>query len=305
VLDRAEQAVQSYSPTLSRAKHFTKRQPALLDSTQSDKLMVVGIYRSLRWARLEMLGLNKHPRRLLAPNPLLSPHRFSLSATRIRALQRRLNLDGSYLEIGVSSGFTFETVRGDLRVGVDPFPRFDYFSLPPKTRFFPVKSREFFDLGYHDLSFDFVFLDGLHTAIATYFDLLGTLQLLDEGGAILIDDVLPIDEASSLPSEEEARDAQASQLIAHGGWYGDVWRLASLLLTTKSKFRYILIGDGRSEHSQLLIQPLAGFVDEFVPDKDLEKMSKMSFHDSVEMGDHCLTRLAVPEFQAFRELKDW
>jgi hypothetical protein len=168
-----------------------------------------------------------------------------------------------------------------------------------------VESRQFFDLSDLDIAFDFVFLDGLHTAIATYFDLLGALQLLDEGGAILIDDVLPLDEASSLPSEEEARDAQANQLIAHGGWYGDVWRLASLILTTKSKFLYILIGDGRMEHSQLLIKPLTGFVDEFEPDKDLEKMSKMSFHDSVETGDHCLTRLATPEFQAFLELKDW
>lgn len=62
---------------------------------------------------------------------------------------------------------------------------------------------------------DLVFVDGLHEAKQAYKDLLGALGHLRQGGIVLLDDVAPNDESSSLPSLEASEKRRISDGIAH------------------------------------------------------------------------------------------
>ena len=205
----------------------------------------------------------------------------------------------------MQKGFTLEAVAGE-RVGVDPYPRFDSSDLPAGVTFFETKSRDFFSSSMLT-DFDLVFLDGLHTAEETYRDFVSSLRMLSSNGAILIDDVLPSDEASSLPDLSHSNEQKRQAGILHNRWYGDVWRLAYLIMfgPIAPAFRTLLIGSGKAEHqhSQLLVVPTTHTATKMPKlERDLSFMKGLSFDESVSRGEKCLSSSAISEEEALGRL---
>lgn len=205
----------------------------------------------------------------------------------------------------MQKGFTLEAVAGE-RVGVDPYPRFNSSDLPAGVTFFETKSRDFFSSSLQT-DFDLVFLDGLHTAEETYRDFVSSLRLLSSNGAILIDDVLPSDEPSSFPNPSHSNEQKRQAGILHSRWYGDVWRLAYLIMfgPIAPAFRTLLIGSGKAEHehSQLLVVPATQTPTEMPRlDRDLSFMKRLGFDESVFLGEKCLSSSAISEEEAGERL---
>ncbi len=119
---------------------------------------------------------------------------INLACVRIRAK--------SYLEIGVQTGKTFEAIDVVDKIGVDPDP----YSLATLH----ITSDMFFQLNQRQ--YDVIFVDGLHHAEACYKDIRNALVCLNEGGIILVDDLVPTIEAHQ------------TRQPSHIHWTGDVWK---------------------------------------------------------------------------------
>jgi hypothetical protein len=176
--------------------------------------------------------------------------RNTLSSRRVNSIGRGFSEPIRYLEIGVQDGFTFEAIRARRRVGVEPFPRFSVVHLPRNASIFEGTSDQYFSSA--EETFDVVFVDGLHEASQTYRDVVNSCRLLSSGGVILLDDVFPLDEASSLPSLEASEMAKLEQGIGHWFWYGDVYKVLGLIQDEHPELGIVLVG-GDINHVQALI----------------------------------------------------
>lgn len=106
----------------------------------------------------------------------------------------------SYLEIGCASNATFRSIPIADKVGVDP----------QKGGTLRMTSDEFFSRNQR--RFDLVFIDGLHLCEQVLRDIEHSLDVLNEGGTVLVHDCLPQHERHQL-----RRRLQAC-------WTGDVWK---------------------------------------------------------------------------------
>lgn len=113
----------------------------------------------------------------------------------------------SYLEIGVRMGRTFDRVNVPRKVGVDVKPG-------PATTFLGT-SDEFF--GQNEMSFDLVFVDGLHHCEQVLRDIDNALRVLRPDGVIVAHDCLPA------AFEHQLRQPVVST------WNGDVWKAIAVL----------------------------------------------------------------------------
>jgi hypothetical protein len=212
-----------------------------------------------------------------------APRKWGERARRVNFLLA-LSRGSRYLEIGVWGGETLEVVRAREKLGVDPNPLFDLEALPKGVKVFTGTSREFFGQ-YSGPSFDVVFVDGLHESSTAYLDVTESFNLLAPGGWLLLDDVCP-------PSEE----------LADHGPYGDVWRVASLLVTQYADIRAVFIGDGNSQHVQLAIQKPLGSLPTWSPLRDIELQSNLSFPLAVDGKETGFRRLLLNERDAFKSI---
>lgn len=219
-----------------------------------------------------------------------SPHSNRLSPSRLNRIIEQLDLLGNkpsmvmYLEIGVQDGYTFEAVRADEKVAVEPFPRFHTEKTPGNVRVFSVESDEFFE-NYEGDEFFLAFVDGLHESKQTYKDVLNTLNNLSPGGLILLDDVLPLDEPSSLPELDAAIMAQAEAGVSHGGWYGDVYKVLAAIEKFHPELGVALVGN-TTNHGQALIWRRQSPRLRYVADVEvLQWIETWRFQDSFPSGD--------------------
>lgn len=170
--------------------------------------------------------------RLLRPRPLRSGRRppreqacaSPWSSRRINALLRGLPNAARYLEVGVERGLTLESIKVQMRLGVDPAPKFDLSRLPKGLEFFNGTSDEFFQKLQPDVFFDVVFLDGLHVIEQAYRDLRNALAHVRDG-AVLIDDTVPSDEVSAMPDQRASLTRRREMGLEGEPWHGDVWKL--------------------------------------------------------------------------------
>lgn len=129
-----------------------------------------------------------------------------------------------YLEIGCETDIVFKSVACSHKVGVDP-------NRGGTVR---ATSDDFF--AGNDERFDVIFVDGLHEYAQVKRDIDNALSVLNEGGAILIHDCLPLSYA-----------AQAVPRIAgrKEAWTGDVWKaIAELKQRTDVDLRVIATDSG-------------------------------------------------------------
>lgn len=111
----------------------------------------------------------------------------------------------SYLEIGVRNpDECFNLINCELKHGVDPMVEGNF----PVT--FKMTSDEFFEI--NKLTYDIVFIDGLHLDYQVELDIINSLKFLNDGGTIVLHDCNPVD----LHHQRED--------YGGGGWNGTVWK---------------------------------------------------------------------------------
>ena len=187
------------------------------------------------------------PRRLL---PHAWPDPCRESSRRLNQILQELEGETRYLEIGVLRGGTLQTIRADLRVGVDPGPRFDTEHLPRRLKIFRGTSDEFFTKLSSEELFDVIFVDGNHTYEQAYRDVINGFRHSTRCGVVLSDDVVPADANSALRDYEESRQRQRLAGVDRG-WQGDVFIMLAILRDHHPDLAFrVIVGSG---HEQAVI----------------------------------------------------
>lgn len=267
----------------------------VLDSRQIDRSSIDRLNAMIRLLRRRRY-LN------LAPDP--RSRAGTLSSRRINFLLNLANGPTNYLEIGLYRGETFEAVASDFKVGVDPNPRFFCFGVPSEVKIHRTTSREFFRQPGNQ-TFDVIFLDGLHESSETLADLVQALGCLRSGGFVVVDDVLPSDEQSSLPDEAQSRREKLASGISHDRWYGDVWKVAEIVRTRSTGLEATLVGDGVTEHTQLVARKISeGNFFSSPLDELVALMATMRFSEIVDNPERGLRAAALEEIFALQAIAD-
>ena len=221
--------------------------------------------------------------RLASPRRLMrrpAPQLGNWSVRRLNALHSALPKMTDYLEIGLAAGATFEHITLPNRVGVDPYPKFNTQVLPRNTTVAVTTSDDFFSS--NDATFDLVFLDGLHTYVQTYRDLMNAIQVCPTG-AILIDDVVPLDDVSAMSDQEESLMERRRRGLPGGAWHGDIYRLAFCVEEHHQELAVRTITD-RGNPQMLLWKPDPDVPTRAVDDLTLDSYSSIAYSDAFSQG---------------------
>jgi predicted O-methyltransferase YrrM len=130
-----------------------------------------------------------------------------------------------YLEIGVEFGRTLNAVNALRVYGVDPSPLFTAVGGNERLVLVKSPSNSFFSNLPRNEVFDFIFLDGLHTYEQTLRDFANSLEHVSWDSAIVIDDVLPIDEYSASPKMWQSIRNRKRLGLESMAWHGDVYKV--------------------------------------------------------------------------------
>ncbi|WP_299153953.1 class I SAM-dependent methyltransferase [uncultured Tateyamaria sp.] len=148
-----------------------------------------------------------------------------------------------YLEVGVQLGITFKAIEVSYRDAVDPNFLFETPEFESDiVRFFPMTSDAYFS-GPCDKTYDLIFLDGLHTFEQCFRDLCAALQVLNDGGVIVIDDTVPGDFFSSLATQDLAIAAREEHGLKGSAWTGDVFKIIPVIHNFFPNLRYLTLHD--------------------------------------------------------------
>lgn len=176
------------------------------------------------------------------------PSLMTPTAQRLNRLAE-LNQSRQYLEIGVEKGLTFESVSVHTKVAVDPEFRFNHFErINESTKYYSITSDEFFATTQESsISYDLIFLDGLHTFNQTFRDFCATLSHSHAQTIWLIDDVLPESSASSQPEYircQAIKDETGDQSMA---WMGDVYKVIFAIHDFFPQFSFYTFSEGHGQ----------------------------------------------------------
>jgi len=159
----------------------------------------------------------------------------------------------NYLEIGVFTGKVFNNLNfSGKKIAVDPFFQFDKKQFTnSQTSFYECTSDFFFEHFIEDIKFDMVYLDGLHTYEQTFADLCNVLNFCKPETFILLDDIYPIDEFSSLRSQDLCYKQRMMHNINHdnpAAWHGDTYKILYLINHYLRSYDYATImGSGNPQ----------------------------------------------------------
>ncbi len=230
--------------------------------------------------RNHLRSFRQGPRTLVA-NPELAEGTHS--SARINRYVHALASATSYLEIGVEHGYTLEAVQLPRRFAVDPRPGFSLRSLPSGLTVDPTTSDRFFDALDDEVRFDIVFIDGLHTYRQTYRDLINTLLHIGPRSVIIIDDVVPSDEISSMADPEAATRERARRRESDVRWHGDVFRVIPILRDHHPELQYRTVVGGDNEQT-VLWKPDATVTSVGVDGKTLGEYRHVAYRETFAKG---------------------
>lgn len=149
----------------------------------------------------------------------------------------------TYLEVGVQTGVTFNAIEVTRRDAVDPNFLFETAEHANEhVRFFPMTSDAFFTSSC-DTTYDLIFLDGLHTYTQCLRDFCAALQVLNKGGVIVIDDTVPMDFFSSLPTQDMAIESRKEHGLEGRAWTGDVFKVIPTIHNFFPNLQYVTLRD--------------------------------------------------------------
>lgn len=172
-----------------------------------------------------------------------------------------------YLEIGVQSGYCFDQVKCDYKVGVDPDPTSQSTLKMTSDDFFKSELSE---------KFDIVFVDGLHEAPQVYKDIVNALSVLNEGGIIVCHDMLP--------ATKEAQQVPRIQSI----WNGNCWEA------------FVQLRASRSDLAMCTLQADHGLGVIMFGEQDLIDLSgvELNWENFCKHQSEWMNTMTVPEFYA-------
>jgi hypothetical protein len=109
--------------------------------------------------------------------------------------------------------------------------------------------------------FDLVFLDGLHEFQQTLRDVLNALEILNDGGLIVVDDSVPIDEFSAIPDQSEALSRRIQSGSDRREWNGDVFKAVAFLASRPADVGLLTLWseDDSVQHGQTIVWKQPGF----------------------------------------------
>lgn len=141
-----------------------------------------------------------------------------------------------YLEIGVWYGGTFKYVNTNLKDGIDPaqYCECEYVN-------YRMTSDDFFKNSING-KYDIIFIDGLHTAYQVSKDIYNSINNLNEGGWIVLDDVFP-------HAEEEQRSLNLKNLGKP--MTGDVWKAVYNSLNKLMEISDIILFEPTTERGNI------------------------------------------------------
>lgn len=172
----------------------------------------------------------------------------------------------SYLEIGVASGESFNSIKCDIKVGVDPRP-----DGPATIR---LPSDEYFKQ-YTDAKFDIIFIDGLHHSDQVTKDIHNSLRVLNPNGTVVIHDCLPTTEVMQQIPYESGIDE----------WTGDVWKSFVQFRQTNTYEAFVV----NTDYGVGIIKP------DGPPQEKLVVTDELTFSNFVRFKDNWL-RLVPTEY---------
>lgn len=173
------------------------------------------------------------------------------SARRIQQIGTIVNAT-SYLEIGVESGRTFNSLSFESKTAVDPAFLFSVPKpVPGKLAFHEEPSDEFFRKLPNKQKYDLIFIDGLHTWDQTYRDFCNSLLHSRRRTVIILDDTVPCDEFSALRDAAECvklRSISNSPTKSQDplAWHGDTYKSLILIKLFHPSLDYATITDGEN-----------------------------------------------------------
>jgi hypothetical protein len=175
-----------------------------------------------------------------------------MSAHSVRRVNflKGLNAGQSYLEVGVSKGHTFNQLSFPVKHAVDPRFRFNVNEhAKPGTHFFQMTSDDYFTSDHANISFDVIFLDGLHTYDQTYRDFCNSISHSTDKTIFIIDDTRPSDSYSAMRNQQFAVNSRQIESPLTGvpgtdaAWHGDVYKTLFLLKLFHPKLDYATLNE--------------------------------------------------------------
>ncbi len=191
-----------------------------------------------------------------------------------------LNQSSRYLEIGVSKGITFNAVKIENKVAVDP-----QFKLNQKKYataqvvFLEVSSDDFFRSYAHKFElFDLIYLDGLHTFEQSFRDFCATIAYGHSKTIWLIDDTCPGSYAQAQSSLKRCREIQNFSGEKSGAWMGDVFKVVAAIHDFFPQYSFATF----PEHGQTVVWKKRRT--DFEPKwNSLEIISRLQYADFVKL----------------------
>lgn len=180
---------------------------------------------SLRYELLRKLSMGRKPRLLLNRS---NSRYYNHSARRINRIMNQKEF--TYLEIGVASGTTLQSINASKKHGVDPLPLINIEKLPSEVTFSKMSSDVYFSSLDKNVEFDFIFLDGLHEIKQLLRDFFNALNHITIGGWLLIDDIVPNDSISAVSSIDESYKIRGVKKKEGFPWHGDCFKLLQFVL---------------------------------------------------------------------------
>lgn len=165
----------------------------------------------------------------------------------------------TYLEIGVNNGQTFLNVSIPYKVAVDPNFRFDTEEYKNEATFFFSQTSDLFFSDLRDasslsplwasfaqndkLTFDIIFIDGLHTFEQSLRDFENSLHFSHKDTIWILDDTVPNDPYSCMPSQRGCIKYRAKMGVKSSAWHGDVYKTLFAIHDSYPDFSYCTIMD--------------------------------------------------------------
>ncbi len=159
-----------------------------------------------------------------------------------------------YLEIGVWYGGTFKYVNTNLKDGIDPaqYCECEYVN-------YRMTSDDFFKNSING-KYDIIFIDGLHTAYQVSKDIYNSINNLNEGGWIVLDDVFP-------HTEEEQRSLNLKNLGKP--MTGDVWKAVYNSLNKIMEISDIILFEPTTERGNIAFRVKSNNTDNITIDSSI------------------------------------
>lgn len=184
------------------------------------------------------------------------------SASRINLLASHYEAQ-NYLAIGVKQGVSFLNINMSHKVIVNPDFHFDPKEYEaPGCCFFQTTSDEFFaalasrsadetpltsNRSGAKLTFDIIFIDGLHTFEQSFRDFENSLRYSHENTIWLLDDTIPCDPYSAFPDQNQSLAFRRAAGLPGRPWHGDVFKTVFAIHDRYLEFSYCTLMGGNPQ----------------------------------------------------------